>query len=70
MSNTEFVVDTPDGEVEFPTSGSAAEYLLGHGFANPDREPHWHMRWCLDRMEPGELVDVGDARVTREESQG
>ncbi|MFC8798589.1 hypothetical protein ACFT2C_12725 [Promicromonospora sp. NPDC057138] len=65
----EFVVDTPDGEIEFPTAGSTAEYLLGAGFAHADREPHWHMRWCLDRMEPGESMDVGNARVIREATQ-
>ena len=60
---TVFTIDTPDGEVEFRTAGSAATYLLEHRFANPDREPQWHMRWCLERMEPGDSMDVGLARV-------
>jgi len=59
VDTSEFVVETPDG-------GPAAEFLLGSGFANAEREPHWHLRWCLDRMAVGETVEVGDARVVRE----
>lgn len=65
LATAEFIVETPDGEVEFPLTGPVADYLLDHGYANADREPHWHLRWCLDRMEVGEAIDVGDARVHR-----
>lgn len=61
----EFVIDTPDEEVELSSTGPAADYLLDNGFANADREPHWHLRWCLDRMEAGEAMRVGDAQVIR-----
>lgn len=60
-----FVIEMSDGEAELPTAGSAAQYLLDGGFANADREPHWHLRWCLERMALGEGMDVGGARVTR-----
>jgi hypothetical protein len=63
MRNVEFVIDTPDGEVTIQAAGHAAAYLLSHGFSKADREPHWHMRWCLERMTPGESMDVGVARV-------
>ena len=59
MDSAEFVVETPDGEIEFPSTGPASDYLLEEGYANAEREPHWHLRWCLDRM------DVGEARVHR-----
>ena len=59
MESAEFVVETPDGEIEFPSTGPASDYLLEEGYANAEREPHWHLRWCLDRM------DVGEARVHR-----
>ena len=65
MSTGAFAVDTPDGELEFATAGAAAEFLLEHRFSDPDREPHWHLRWCLERMERGESMDVGTARVVR-----
>ena len=61
----EFVVMLPDGEVEFASTGPAASFLLEEGHANADREPHWHLRWCLDRMAIGEVMDVGEARVER-----
>lgn len=61
----EFIIDTPDEEVELSSTGPAADYLLHNGFANADREPHWHLRWCLDRMEAGEAMMVGDAQVIR-----
>lgn len=64
-STPEFVVETPDGDVELPSTGPAADYLLEEGFANAEREPHWHLRWCLDRMDVGEAMDVGPARVHR-----
>ena len=60
-----FAVDAPDGEVQFSSAGAAAEYLFEHRFADPDREPHWHVRWCLERLARGESMDVGLARVTR-----
>jgi len=63
MDHACYVIDTPEGEVEFGAAGPAAEFLLGHGFSNAEREPHWHLRWCLDRMVPGDTMDVGDARV-------
>ncbi|MFC8596773.1 MULTISPECIES: hypothetical protein [unclassified Isoptericola] len=66
MDIPEFVVETPDGEEEFAHAGSAADFLLDSGFANAAREPHWHLRWCLDRMAVGESMDVGLARVVRE----
>ncbi|MFC7876710.1 hypothetical protein [Isoptericola sp. NPDC057391] len=66
MGATEFVIETPDGDVGFAGAGSAAEFLLDGGFANADREPHWHLRWCLDRMAVGESMDVGPAHVVRE----
>lgn len=65
-SELTFVVDSADGETVFAQSGSAAEYLLDRGFADSDREPLWHLRWCLDRMAAGETMDVGAARVFRE----
>ena len=61
----EFVVMLPDDEIEFASTGPAAAYLLEEGHANADREPHWHLRWCLDRMAIGEVMDVGEARVER-----
>ncbi|GAA1491315.1 hypothetical protein [Brachybacterium sacelli] len=61
----EFVVETPDGELEFRSTGPATDYLLDEGYANADREPHWHLRWCLDRMAVSQTMDVGDARVHR-----
>lgn len=64
-AGAEFVVETPDGEVELSATGPAADYLLDGGFANAEREPHWHLRWCLDRMAVGESMDVGAARVHR-----
>ncbi len=64
-----FSVDTPDGEHELHGTGATASFLLDLGFANADREPHWHLRWCLDRMEPGESMDVGSARVVRGASE-
>ncbi|GAA1487675.1 hypothetical protein [Brachybacterium sacelli] len=60
-----FIAETPDGEVEFPSTGPTADYLLDAAHANADREPHWHLRWCLDRMVVGEAMDVRDARVHR-----
>ena len=65
VAEPEFVVETPDGELEFPSTGPAATYLLDGGHANADREPHWHLRWCLDRMDVGEVMEVGDAIVHR-----
>lgn len=64
MSDVEFAVETPTAVVTFTSTGRAAQYLLDGGFANADREPHWHLRWCLDRMAAGESVDVGSAHVT------
>lgn len=66
MDTAAFVIETPDGDVGFAGAGPAAVFLLDGGFANPDREPHWHLRWCLDRLAVGEAMDVGDARVFRE----
>ena len=66
VDTSEFVIETPDGDVGFAGAGPAAEFLLGSGFANAEREPHWHLRWCLDRMVVGESMDVGHARVVRE----
>ncbi|CAM3691191.1 hypothetical protein [Isoptericola cucumis] len=65
MDASEFVIETPDGDVGFAGAGPAAEFLLDNGFANADREPHWHLRWCLDRMTVGEQLDVGPAFVAR-----
>ena len=62
---SEFIVMLPDGEVEFASTGPAASFLLEEGHANAEREPHWHLRWCLDRMAIGEVMDVGEARVER-----
>ncbi|MGP9539499.1 hypothetical protein ACT3SP_15945 [Brachybacterium sp. AOP43-C2-M15] len=70
MEAAEFAVETPDGEIEFASTGPAAEYLLENGFADAEREPHWHLRWCLDRMEVGESMDVGPARVLRLAARG
>lgn len=56
-----FVIDTPDGESEFTSNAAAATFLLESGYANAQREPHWHMRWCLERMESGDDMDVGVA---------
>ncbi|UEJ84389.1 hypothetical protein Bra3105_08825 [Brachybacterium halotolerans subsp. kimchii] len=61
-----FSIVTPERELEFIGTGATASFLLDNGFANADREPHWHLRWCLDRMEVGEAMDVGSARVVRE----
>ncbi|MBK0330996.1 hypothetical protein I8D64_06225 [Brachybacterium sp. MASK1Z-5] len=61
-----FSIVTPESELELMGTGATASFLLDHGFANADREPHWHLRWCLDRMEVGESMDVGSARVVRE----
>lgn len=66
VDTSEFVVETPDGDVGFAGAGPAAEFLLDGGFANAEREPHWHPRWCLVRMVVGESMDVGQARVVRE----
>lgn len=66
MHDKEFLVETPDGEVGFSHAGAAADYLLRSGFANAQREPHWHLRWCLERMAEGELIDVGNARILRD----
>lgn len=63
MYHVHFLIETPDQDLVFPAAGEAAEYLLNNGFANAEREPHWHMRWCLERMQAGESMDVGDARV-------
>ena len=63
MHHATYVIETPDGEREFARATSAADYLLDGGFANSDREPRWHLVWCLERMDPGEPIDVGVARV-------
>ncbi|TXR57367.1 hypothetical protein [Quadrisphaera setariae] len=62
-----FLVTTADQELRSTTSGAAADHLFEHGFADPEREPRWHLLWCLDRAAPGEEVEVGDARVVREQ---
>lgn len=62
-----FSIVTPESELEFMGSGATATFLLDNGFANADREPHWHLRWCLDRMEVGGSMDVGSARIVRED---
>lgn len=63
--DVQFIVETPDDEVELRATGPAADYLLDEGHANAAREPHWHLRWCLDRMTVGEEMQVGEARVFR-----
>ncbi|QCY48529.1 hypothetical protein GcLGCM259_2822 [Glutamicibacter creatinolyticus] len=63
MSDTQFLIETPEQSRIFLAAGSAADFLLAGGFANAGREPHWHLRWCLERMQLEEFMEVGQARV-------